>query len=84
MALAMKPFVRFTALVMAMLFLFGAGLAWFDVLTHENILTNPELKPAGGWLLTGVMFGAMALRGWRKRSGRTAPSDQAGISQMRD
>ena len=63
----MKPFVRITALAMAILFLFGAGLASFDVLTHENMLANPELKFAGGWLVTGFIFLALALRGWRRR-----------------
>ena len=58
----MKPFVRYTALVLGILFIAGASFAWFDVLTHENILTNPELKTAGGWLMTGLM-----LLGWRRR-----------------
>jgi hypothetical protein len=64
----MKPFVRITAVILAVMFLFGAGLAWFDVLTHENILTNPELKAATGWLTTGLMLLALGLRGWRRRS----------------
>jgi len=63
----MKPFVRITTVVLAVLFLLGAGLAWLDVLTHKNILTNPELKSATGWLMTGLMFLALALRGWRRR-----------------
>lgn len=62
----MKPFVRITAVVLALLFLSGAALAWFDVLTHENILANPELKFAAGWLMTGLMFLALALRGRRR------------------
>ena len=56
----MKPFVRYTALVLGILFVAGAAFAWFDVLTHENILTNPELKIAGGWLMTGLMLLALA------------------------
>jgi hypothetical protein len=63
----MKPFVRITAVVLALLFLLGAGVAWFDVLTDENILANPELKLAGGWLMTGLMLLALAIRGWRRR-----------------
>jgi len=63
----MKPFVRITAVALAVLFLLGAAWAWFDVLSHNNILTNPELKSATGWLMTGLMFLALALRGWRKR-----------------
>ena len=63
----MKPFVKITVVALAVLFLFGAGLAWFDVLTHENIIANPELKSATGWLMTGLMFLALGLRGWRRR-----------------
>jgi hypothetical protein len=67
----MKPFVRLTALLLAILFLAGAGFAWFDVLTHDNILANSESKTAGGWLLTGLMLLALGLRGWRPRKGPT-------------
>jgi hypothetical protein len=63
----MKPFVRFTALFLAILFLTGAGFVWFDVLSHENILANPELKIASGWLMTGLMLLALGIRGWRRR-----------------
>jgi hypothetical protein len=64
---SMKPFVRITALVLAILFLIGAGFVWFDVLSHENILANPELKIASGWLMTGLMLLALGVRGWRRR-----------------
>jgi hypothetical protein len=64
---SMKPFVRFTALALALLFLSGAALAAFDVLTHENMLRNPELKFAGGWLTSGLMLLALGMRGWRRR-----------------
>lgn len=40
----MKPFIRITILLFAILFLGGAAFAWFAVMTHENLLTNPELK----------------------------------------
>jgi hypothetical protein len=78
----MKPFVRFTALVLAILFLTGAGFAWFDVLSHEHILANPELKIASGWLMTGLMLLALAIRGWRRRrqqitTTRTQPEKQS-------
>ena len=63
----MKPFVKITTVVLAVLFLLGASLAWLDVLTHENILVNPELKSATGSLMTGLMFLALGLRGWRRR-----------------
>ena len=52
----MKPFVRFTILLFAVLFLRGAAFTWFDVMTHENTLTHLELKFASGWLMTGLMF----------------------------
>jgi hypothetical protein len=68
----MKPFVSMTAVSLAVLFLLGAGVAWFDVLTHENILTNPELKTASGWLMTGLMLLALGIRGWRQRRERIA------------
>ena len=74
----MKPFVRYTALILGVLFLSGAGFAWFDVLSHENALTNPELKVAGGWLLTGLMLLALGMRGLRRRdtdpNSRTEPT----------
>ena len=64
---SMKPFVRFTALPQAHPFLSGAALAPFDVLTHENMLRNPELKFAGGWLTSGLMLLGLGMRGWRRR-----------------
>jgi len=70
----MKPFVRIAALLLAAMFLTAAGFAWFDVLTHENVLTNPELKIASGWLMTGLMLLALGMRGWRRRRERTAAS----------
>jgi hypothetical protein len=78
----MKPFVRFTALFLAILFLTAAAFAWFDVLTHENILMNPELKIASGWLMTGLMLLALGIRGWRRRreqitTTRTKPEKQS-------
>jgi hypothetical protein len=63
----MKPIVRFTILFFAVVFLGAAVFAWIDVLTHENILTNPELKFACGWLMTGLMFLGLGMRGWRWR-----------------
>jgi len=62
----MKPFVKISAVVLALLCLSGAALSGFDVLTSENILANPELKSAAGWLMTGLMFLALVLRGWRR------------------
>jgi hypothetical protein len=59
----MKPFVRITALFLAVLFLSGACLTAFDVLTHDNMLRN--LKFAGGWLMSGLMMLALARRARR-------------------
>ena len=70
----MKPFVRRTALLLASVFLAGAGFAWFDVLTHENVLANPELNNAGDWLLTGFLLLALGLRSRRPRKGQPAPA----------
>jgi hypothetical protein len=74
----MKPIVRSTILLFAIVFLGGAGFAWLDVLAHDNILTNPELKFATGWLMTGLMFLGLGTRGWRwrKKSNSTAGADK--------
>jgi hypothetical protein len=68
-----KPFVRYTALFLGILFLSGAGFTWFDVLTHDNIFNNPELKIAAGWLTTGLMLLALGLRGRRRRAAPKPP-----------
>jgi hypothetical protein len=62
----MKRFVRVTALLLAALFLTGAAFAWIDLWKRENLLTDPLLKPAAGFLTTGLMFLAVGLRGWRR------------------
>ena len=71
----MKPFVRYTAFFLAVVFLSGAALVWFDVLTHDNIFTNPELKTAAGWLTTGLMLLALAMRGRRRRAEPKPPQN---------
>lgn len=78
----MKPFVRYTALLLAMVFLTGAAFVSLDVFTHDNVFTNPELKIAAGWLTTGLMLLALGLRG-RRRNRRNAisapePAQRAG------
>jgi hypothetical protein len=65
-----KPFVRYTALFLGILFLSGAGFTWVDVLTHDNIFNNPELKIAAGWSMTGLMLLGLALRGRRRAKPR--------------
>lgn len=64
----MKPLVRYTALIIAIIFLAGSGLAWFDLLQEGNLLSNPKVKPATGFVVTGLMFLGLALRGWRSKS----------------
>lgn len=64
----MKPFVRYTALLLALVFLVGAGMAWLDLLHEGELLTNPKMKPAMGFLVTGLIFLALALRGQRRRT----------------
>jgi hypothetical protein len=66
-----KPFVRYTALFLAIVFLSGAAIVWFDVFTHDNVFTNPELKIAAGWLTTGLMLLALGLRGRRRAAPKT-------------
>ena len=63
----MKPFVAYTALVLAIIFLAGALIAGVEVLHEENLLSNPKLKPALGFFVTGFMFLGIGLRGWRGR-----------------
>jgi hypothetical protein len=63
-----KPFVRITALVLAVLFLTGAAFAWIDVLSRGNLFGDPLVKSAAGFLVSGLMFLALGLRGlkWRR------------------
>jgi hypothetical protein len=63
----MKPFVVYSALVLAIIFLASAALAGFDVLQEGHLLSNPKIKPALGFLVTGGMFLGIGLRGWRTR-----------------
>jgi hypothetical protein len=63
----MKPFVTYTALALAIIFLAGAFFAGVEVFQEENLLANPKLKSALGFLVTGGMFLGIGLRGWRAR-----------------
>jgi hypothetical protein len=73
----MKPFVRYTALFLAIVFLSGAAFVWFDVFTHDDVFTNPELKIAAGWLTTGLMLLGLSVRGWRGRKRNATPSSES-------
>ena len=63
----MKPFVVYSALALAILFLIGAAFAGTELLQEVNLLTNPKLKPALGFFVTGLMFLGIGVRGWRAR-----------------
>jgi hypothetical protein len=63
----MKPFIVYSALGLAILFLGGALFAGAELLHEGNLLTNPKIKPALGFLVTGIMFLGIALRGLRSR-----------------
>jgi len=79
----MKPFVRYTALFMAIIFLIGAAFAWAELIKRENVLADPLLKTASGLSASGLMFLGIGVRGWlpRKRQNpgisRTEPSKPA-------
>ena len=73
----MKPFVVYSALGLAILFLTGAAIAGAELLLKENFLTNPKLKPALGFLVTGLMFLAIGLRGWRARQRSVQSGNQS-------
>ena len=69
----MKPFVWVTALLLAVIFLAGAAFTGLDVLTHANVFQNPELKIAAGWLVSGLLFLSLGVRGWKAHRHKTAP-----------
>jgi len=74
-----KPVFRVVSMALALLFLTGAAFAWTNVLTHENVLANPSLKTASGFLMTGLMFLGIGLRGWlprKRRIDRTTPAQR--------
>jgi len=73
----MKPIFRLVSIVLALLFLTGAAFAWTDVLTHENMLTNPSLKTASGFLMTGLMFLGIGFRGWLPRKKQDTATTRA-------
>jgi hypothetical protein len=75
----MKPFVWVTALLLAAIFLAGAVFTGIDVVSHAEIIANPELKVAAGWLVTGLMLLSLGVRGWRtrQRNSESRPSPPA-------
>ena len=79
----MKPFVRVTALVLAVLFLAGAAFAWIDVLSRGDLLGDPLVKSAAGFLVSGLMFLGLGLRGL-KRSRPTSNATAPGIAKSKE
>ena len=78
----MKPFVWVTAFILAALFLAGAIFTAWDASRHADFLTNPESKIAVGWLVTGLIFVSLALRGWK--AARRKPTARLGSNAKID
>jgi hypothetical protein len=74
---SVKPFVRYTALSLAILFLAGASIALIDLLEEGDLLSNPKMKSVLQLLVPGVMFLGLALRGWPRRKPSNGDSNQA-------
>ena len=72
----MKPFVYYTALVLALLFLIVAAFTWTEVFGHGDFFTNPLMKTAAGWSMTGLVFLAVGLRGWRSGNRQSKDRDR--------
>jgi hypothetical protein len=73
----MKLFVRITAVALAILFLTGAATAWIDFFKLDHATSDPALRQAAGWSLTGLMFLALGLRDWRSRRKRRAEAGRS-------
>ncbi len=76
----MKPFVYYTSLLLGLLFLALAVPAWIDVFEHGDFFSNSLVKPAAGWSMTGLIFLAVGLRGWRQRARKSKKSDRTNTS----
>ena len=79
----MKPFVYYTALVLALLFLIVAASVWTEVFDQGDFVRNPLTKSAAGWSMTGLMFLAVGLRGWRSRNRKNKEDDRTNRSEPR-
>jgi hypothetical protein len=63
----MKTYVRVTALILALVFIAAAAAAAVELWREGEILYNPRLKTAAGWLMSGMLFLAIGLKGfWRR------------------
>jgi hypothetical protein len=67
-----KPLVRVASLILAVLFLMAAAFAWIEILQHGDVLSDPRLKSSSAWLMSGLMFLPLGVRGWRPRQRRNA------------
>ena len=77
----MKPFVFYSSLLLALLFLIVAASAWTEVFDKGDFFTNPLAKSAAGWSMTGLMFLAVGLRGWRARNRKSNEDDRTNRSE---
>ena len=69
----MKPFVRYTALILSVVFLGGGAFACLDLIQRGATITDPLWRTAAGFLTSGAIFLALALRGLRFRNRPTYP-----------
>ena len=77
----MKPFVYYTSLLLALLFLIVAASAWTEVFDQGDFVRNPLAKSAAGWSMTGLMFLAVGLRGWRSHKRKNNETDRTNRPQ---
>jgi hypothetical protein len=75
----MKPFLRYTALALALVFLSGGCIACIDLIRKEVEVSDPLWRTAAGFLTTGAIFLALGLRGLRFRA-RSASSEELKVS----
>ncbi len=72
----MKPVFVYAALLLALVFLAGAAVAGVELLREGNSFTDPKVKPALGFLVTGMIFLGIGLRGLRSRKRRALPRSE--------
>ena len=70
----MKPFVSYTALILATVFLGGGCFACIDLIQRGTSIDDPLWRTAAGFLTSGAIFLGLALRALRFRNRRTYQS----------
>jgi hypothetical protein len=70
-----SAFVRITALLLGALFLMAALFAAVELWREGDVLSNQKLKIAAAWAMSGAIFLAIGLRGWRRR--QRSPSEKS-------